>query len=61
LDLENETQKRHIEELQRFVTLLSSALGSQEQIAHIPQATMIETFAKRYSVGSSAQAKKSTL
>jgi hypothetical protein len=56
LDIENDTQKKHIQELEQFVILLSTALTNQEgdQVAKTPgnqtDAAMVRNFANQFNV-----------
>lgn len=47
LDIENDTQKKHIQELEQFVMLLSQAL-TQDSGAKSTDAQMIKQFASQF-------------
>ena len=55
LDLECDTQKRHIDELQKFIVLLSSAL-TQEEVVKSPETAMLEVFTSKYNINTKKKA-----
>lgn len=56
LDIENDTQKKHIQELEQFVMLLSTALTNQEgdQVSNKSgkpsDAAMVRNFANQFNI-----------